>query len=180
MKPKENSVYATNSGKVLSFLSESPDREFTAGEIYRAAGISRPGAYLALKTLRAESLVVKVQKGKIGLFRADNTNPAVKQFKILKTVSGLSRLVSGLKHICSKIILYGSASRGEDDSKSDIDLFVLTSDREEAENVIRGFKYHRRIEARTFDAVGLSRMKREDPVHYNEVDRGIVLWEDRS
>jgi len=64
---------ATNSLKVLSYLSENPGKEFLCSEIQKAASISRAGVYLALGELSRQNLVSKSKKGKL-LFYSINKN----------------------------------------------------------------------------------------------------------
>src|SRR3989338_8861128 len=127
---------ATNSLKVLSYLAEHPGKEFLSSQIQKATSISRAGVYIALGELARQNLISKAKKGKLLFYSIIYDDSAIKQFKILKNVLALRPLVSKLKGLSKKIILYGSTSRGENDPTSDIDLFILSREPEEAKKVV--------------------------------------------
>lgn len=179
MKKYENSLISTNTTIVLSFLAENPSKDYATIEIKDASGISRQGVYLALKELEKEGLVSKTKKGKMLLYRVNHENNTVKQFKVLKMVISLKTLVLNLSKACDKIILFGSAARGEDRADSDIDLFIQTDNTEDAVDELKKFRLKRKIQEKIMGAVAISKMKDEDRVFYDEVMRGIVLWEKR-
>ena len=106
---------ATNSLKVLSYLAEHPGKEFLCSEIQKATAISRAGVYIALGELSRQNLTSKTKRGKLLFYSIVYDDSAIKQFKVLKNILALRPLVSKLKPLSKKIILYGSTSRGEND-----------------------------------------------------------------
>jgi predicted nucleotidyltransferase len=177
VKKTENSLISTNTTIVLSFLAENPAKDYATIEIKNATGMSRQGVYLALIELEKEGLVSKTKKGKMLIYHVNYENNTVKQFKVLKMVISLQTLVENLSKVTDKIILYGSAARGEDRADSDIDLFIQTENAEDAIDELKKFRSNRKIQEKIMGAVGLSKMKDEDRVFYDEVMRGVVLWE---
>jgi predicted nucleotidyltransferase len=170
----------TNSLKVLSYLAEHPGKEFLCGEIQKATSISRAGVYVAIAELVGEKLVLKAKKGRQLFYSVIYDDSAIRQFKVLKSVLALRPLVSQLKSSSKKIILYGSVSRGENDLTSDIDLFILTQDPEIVKKVIASTKSRRKIQAVIRTPSEFSEYKDSEKVYYEEVDRGIVLWEEKK
>ena len=168
---------ATNSLKVLSYLAEHPGKEFLCSEIQKATSISRAGVYIALGELSRQNLVSKAKKGKLLFYSIIYDDSAIKQFKILKNVLALRTLVSKLKGLSTKIILYGSTSRGENDPTSDIDLFILSQDPEAAKKVIASLKTRQKIQSIIKTPSELPDFEKKEKVYYAEVDRGITLWE---
>jgi predicted nucleotidyltransferase len=75
------------------------------------------------------------------------------------------------------VILFGSAGRGENDADSDIDLFVLAGDPAVAREVLRPFVPKYRLQTVVVTPTDESGLKEKDKVFYEEVRRGIVLWE---
>ena len=143
---------ATNSLKVLSYLSENPGKEFLSNEIQKAISISRAGVYIALGELTRQNLVSKAKKGKLLFYSIIYDDSAIKQFKVLKNVLALRPLVSKLKPLSKKIVLYGSTSRGENDPTSDIDLFILSQEPEVAKKAVVSIKTRQKIQsARIFN-----------------------------
>ena len=176
MRGKFDLLKTSNSLKVLSFIAGHPGENLLAKEIQKATGVSSMGVYLALKEFEAVSYVLADKKGKSFTYRLNHKNPQVKQFKVLKNIMELGPLVEKLREFSGKIILFGSAARGEDGAGSDYDLFIETQDKDSIEQLLGRFK-GRKIQAKLAGAVELSDMKRNDTVFYNEVMRGITLWE---
>ncbi len=175
-----NIFSATNTLKILSFLVENLGKEFLGSEIQKATAISRAGVYIALRDLISYGLAIKIQKGKFLLYTVAYDNPIVRQFKVLNNILLLKPVISKLKFSSKKIILYGSASRGEDYSESDIDLFLLSKDPEVTKSILPTLKIKRKIQAVVKSPSELADLKEKDKVFYKEVERGIVLWEERE
>jgi len=180
-KPKIIDVFgATNSLKVLSYLAEHPGKEFLSGEIQKAIFISRAGVYIALGELARQNLVSKAKKGKLLFYSIIYDDSAIKQFKVLKNILALRPLISKLKPLSNKIVLYGSTGRGENDPASDIDLFILSHEPEEAKRLIGSIKTRQKIQSVIRTPSELADFKSKDKVYYTEVDRGITLWEKKE
>jgi predicted nucleotidyltransferase len=171
---------ATNSQKILNFLAQSPNREYLSSEIQKATGVSKAGTNLALRNLAKAKLIKREKRGKFYLYSADLSSPVIKQMKVLKTVLSLSSLINKLKKCAHKIILYGSRSRGEDTEDSDIDLFVVTNMLEEVERIVKKQAIGKRVRLTMRTPLKYTEMETTDPIFYNEVERGIILWESKD
>ena len=171
---------ATNSLKVLSYLAEHPGKEFLGSEIQKAVSISRAGVYIAFGELTRQNLASKIKKGNQLFYSIIYDDSAIKQFKILKNVLALRPLVLKLKPLSKKIILYGSTSRGENDPASDIDLFILSQEPEEAKKIIASIKTRQKIKPVIKTPSELADFKGKEKTYYAEVDRGITLWEKKE
>lgn len=184
MGKKNNKVIdifgATNSLKVISYLAQDPSKEFLVSEIQKATLASRAGVYFALKELIRQGLVSQERRGKVIFYRIVYDDAVIKQFKILKNVIALRPIVSKLKFSSRKITLYGSHSRGENDPSSDIDLFILSKDPEAAKEVVSSIKSRQKIQAVIKSASELASFKESEKVFMQEVERGIVLWEEKE
>jgi len=163
--------------KVLSFLSEYPNEAYTGTELAEKLGKTRMAIFLSLTTLAREGLIERESRGKVYLYKIISENPIVKQFKVLKNIIMLEALIKKLKGVSKKIVLYGSAYRGEDTAKSDIDLLVISNNIDFVKKQIQEFKFERKIEAKVFTPSGLADLKSKEKVFYEEIDRGITLWE---
>ncbi len=168
---------ATNSLKVLSFLAEHPGKEYLTSEIQKVILLSRAGIYFALKELARQKLVKETKRGRLIFYSILYDDSAIKQFKILKNVLALRPVVSKLKSSSRKIILYGSHSRGENDSSSDIDLFVLSKDPQVTKDTVSSIKSRQKIQAVITTSSELASFKEGEKVFMQEVERGITLWE---
>ena len=138
---------ATNSLKVLSYLAENLGKEFLGGQIQKATSISRAGLYIALGELARQNLISKVKKGNLLFYSIIYDDSAIKQFKVLKNVLALRPLVSKLKPLSKRIVLYGSTGRGENDPSSDIDLFILSQEPESVKKAMVSIKTRQKIQS---------------------------------
>ena len=78
------------------------------------------------------------------------------------------------------IILFGSAGRGEDAPTSDIDLFVMTMDPASVKEALAAQKPARRIQPVVLTPSEYSQFKETERTFYEEVNRGIMLWEKKE
>lgn len=119
--------------KVAEVFFQNPRKSYHLREIARKAGISASTASLAIDELAEEGLV-EVEEGVTKEVKVSRNE----KFVDLKRVHNLEKLVgSGLVNKLEEeyrpdaLVLFGSYSRGEDDSTSDIDVAVVNGrDRE--------------------------------------------------
>lgn len=169
--------FGANKQKVLKFLAENPSQSLMASEVIKSTKISKAGANIALRELVKTDLVKRSTKGKTHLYQVDSRDPLVKQFKVIGSIAKLYPLIKKLKNSSQQIILFGSASRGENLENSDIDLFILTRAEEEARKTIKKFNHHKKIKAILKNSSSFAKLEREDSTFYQEIQRGIILWE---
>jgi len=176
----KNIFCSTNSLKVLSFLAKKPGEEFISSEIQRATLISRAGAYLALQDLIKERLAIKSERGRFHLYSVNYDNPIVRQFKTLLNTLLLEPIIFKIRPLAVRIILFGSASRGEDTFSSDMDLFIISKDPEKIKELFSSFKSERRIQPIILSPAELPDFKDKEKIFLEEIERGIILWEERE
>lgn len=162
--------------KILSFLAQNLGKSFFDKEVAQKTKISRGATNKALRGLAKSELVIKEERGRMNFYQANKGNPVLKEFKVLRNVIPLLPLVKKLKEASEKIILFGSASRGENYKDSDIDFFVLTHNKEEVKEIIRKFKrgFPQLIIKEPAEFVAL---EKKDITFYQEIMRGVTLWE---
>jgi len=160
------------------FLSDSMG-EYHEREVMRRTRVSKGSANKMLRLLAKENFLKRQRKGRIVLYRLNTKEPTAKQFKILVNVFGLRSLIGELKDHARRIILFGSSADGTDVKDSDIDVFVLTSEKDVVRRKISEFgrKSDRKITPIIVDANELVRLKNRDKPLYENIGRGIVLWE---
>ncbi len=125
-----------NRYKILMIFFEDPSPKgigFQLREISRKVEVAPPSVKKYLNELEKEGLVMKI-KHRIHGYPVYYANRDNEEFKFLKKVDIIMKIKeSGLLKYLSEncmpdvIILFGSASKGEDLKESDIDLFVLSS-----------------------------------------------------
>jgi len=179
-KTLERIFEATNSLKVLSFLARNPSQKFLNSEIQRAVSVSRAGAYLALQDLLRERLVIKAEKGRFHLYSLNHDNPIVRQFKVLMNVILLEPLILKLRPFMVRMVLFGSTSRGEDTASSDIDLFILSKDPETIREHLTSYKAERKLQPIVLAPAEWPEFREREKEFFEEIERGIVLWEEKD
>lgn len=114
--------------RVLQQFFDFPRKAFLIRELSRNTKLSVPSVRLHIKALLAEGLITKDKNGLYPAFKAVRDSSL---FKLLKAQNIVLRLhqtdvLSTIERAAypSCIVLFGSASRGEDTEESDIDLFV--------------------------------------------------------
>lgn len=165
--------------KVLNHLLSQDDWQ-TAKEIQKATGLSKAAVNFALNKLFKLNLVQRDQKGKTYLYRVRSSYPSlsvVKQYKVLNNLITCLPLIKRLSSLSQKIILFGSAARGENLQKSDIDLLVVTHNEKEARDLVKKESLRRKIQIICKTPIVFTGLENKDPVFFREVELGIVLWE---
>ena len=170
----------TNAIKTLKFMCVNSGMDFTGSSVQKATGISRVGVFLAMRQLIRQGFIKKETRGNLGIYSADTSNPAVKQFKALMNTLELKGAIEKLKMHAISITLYGSCARGEDTINSDMDIFIVTHDADDIKVVLKGIKMKRRIQAVIKTPVEMVTFKQKEALYYSEVTRGIKLWEERD
>jgi predicted nucleotidyltransferase len=163
--------------QILIFLARNPDKHFYIREIAKNTGKSVGGTHKILKSLKEMSFINENKSGKNIYYQINQMNPSIKNFKIFMTINELTSLVNKLKKISKKIILFGSCANGEDTSESDIDILVLTNEKEKINKKILNTKFNRKIQAVVVNAGDLMKIKEKDKGFYQEINKGITLWE---
>ncbi|MDO8517623.1 MAG: nucleotidyltransferase domain-containing protein [Nanoarchaeota archaeon] len=106
---------------------------FYLRQISRKAGIAVTSTKTYLDELLKEGLIIKINEGIYPSFKANRDNNLFKFYKKLNIVERIevSGLIDYLSDSClpNSIILFGSASKGEDIKNSDIDLFVQSKEK---------------------------------------------------
>jgi predicted nucleotidyltransferase len=166
-----------NTEKIINFLADYPSRQFFTKEISGKTKISLGGAHNSLKDLVKEKMVFVEQRGNMKFFQINLHNPAVRQTRMALAVNKLSGIVEKIKEYSKEIILFGSASRGEQSAESDFDLFVLTNNRKEVEKIIKKERKKLPINTVIKTPNEWGEMEIKEPEFYLEVKKGIKLYE---
>ncbi|MEA2113103.1 MAG: nucleotidyltransferase domain-containing protein [Patescibacteria group bacterium] len=165
--------------KILEYLS-FVDEWKTIQEIKKASQLSKAAVYLILDKLFKLNLLERDQKGKTYLYRVSSAFPilcVLSQFKVLNNLINLLPLLKKLIPVSQKIILFGSASRGEDLKNSDIDIFVVAHNIQEVNKLVKKHSADRKIQLITRAPIDYIKLEQTAPAFYNEINSGIVVWE---
>jgi predicted nucleotidyltransferase len=127
-----------NKWKVLKVFFENPmpiDAGFQLREISRIAALATTSVKLYLNEMVDEGLIIRT-KHRLFVYPVYRANIDSIEFRFLKKIDTIismeeSGLIEYLENQCMPdvIILFGSASKGEDTMESDIDLFLVSKER---------------------------------------------------
>jgi predicted nucleotidyltransferase len=170
-------LFSGASFKMLSVLALDSMRVFVQRELAKEAGVSVGSASENLPALIELGLVRREKKGNVYLLRYNADSVVARQFKVLLNVIELIDLVESLKPHVKRVVLYGSAASGTDVKDSDIDLFILATDKKKAADTVNSYKTDRWLSPLIVDVNELTLMRKQDAPLYEETQKGIVLWE---
>ena len=175
-------IIATVNQRVLSLLAKFPDKEFYERQIARNIGIGYGSANGALNELYSTGAVRRRQEGKMYFYSADISNTTIKEFKKLINMMLIEPLIEKLKNMTIKIVLYGSCAQGNDTSQSDLDLFIVSNERERVMQAIDKFSFPHgfeniHIQPVIKTPVELLEAGESEQAFLAEVEQGITLWE---
>ncbi len=175
-------IITTVNQKVLSFLAKFSDKEFYERQIARKIGIAYGSANRALNELHSTDAIKRRREGKMCFYSVDISNTTIIEFKKLVNTILIESLIERLKDISSRIVLYGSCAQGTDTSQSDLDLFIVSNDKEGVMEAISNFSFSQGFEDIHIQPVikspaELLEAGESEQAFLEEVERGIVLWE---
>jgi predicted nucleotidyltransferase len=164
---------------VFELFLADPLQEYHEREVVRRTGVSKGSANKMLRLLADLRFLIRATKGRMAFYKLNAKDPAVRQFKIFVNIYALKSLLELIKERCRKIVLFGSCAQGTDVKESDIDLFVLASEKDFIRRKISKFnsKNKRRIAPIIVDANEFVKLKTEDKPLYENIEAGIVLWQ---
>ena len=112
-------------------------------------------------------------------YRLNLRNAVTRQLKVLFNVYSLDDLIESMKPDCKRVLLFGSCSEGTDVKDSDIDIFVLTNEKDKVKLKISTYqkKMERRIAPIIVNSNEFVKLRKEDKPLYERILKGITLWE---
>ena len=176
--PQKIDFLTPTTALVSEFFLARPTSEFHEREVLRETGISKGSANRILRRLAALSILLRTKKGRMVFYRLNVGDPVVKQIKVLRNVWTLRPIVDELKESARKLILFGSCAEGTDVAESDIDILILTDDKNAAKTKVSTFngQSERPLAPVILNAEEFAIMRKEDKPLFERIDRGIVLW----
>ena len=179
-KINKNSLYHFTPLKILSFLSLQASETFSAKEISMLTSSSKGATNQALRLLAKMEIITRERKGNLFLYKTNFDNIILKQFKTFEILMAMRSLVKNIKPYCYKIVLFGSCATGSNNTNSDIDLFINTSDQNSVQKFIT--KFNRSIpyvNPAIYDPLEILAAEKKDKSFFEQIKKGITLWEGR-
>jgi predicted nucleotidyltransferase len=164
---------------LMQFL-EKPTSRFQLRELARLTKLSTTAVKSALKKLLEEN-IIKTEKEKHYVFYKVNWDAleykwAKKFYSINKIfASGLIKYLDEQLNYPEAIVLFGSAARGEDAERSDIDLFVFSVNKKELNLKEFEKKLGKPIMLQLFNKAEFEIAKKKNKELINNVINGVIL-----
>lgn len=169
---KKLNLFSKTEMKVLAFISVK-DGELYERQLAKAAQVSVGSANSILKMFNQMNLVKKSKKGRMLFYQRNDESPLLRQFKVFVTVNNLMPPLEKIAPFSRRIILFGSCAEGRNGEKSDIDLFILSREKEKIRRIMDGY---REIQAIILDSTEYAKLQEKDKPLYERINRGIELY----
>ncbi len=157
--------------RILQEFFDSPLKDFQMRELSRLTKIAQPSVSNHLKSLVQDGLIIKETKGLYPTHRANRDSELFKTYKKMDIIIRLREVADFIYDSCMPdvIILFGSAAKGEDTEKSDIDFFLLCK-----EKTLDIAKYEKKLHRKInlFFSNDINKLSKELK---NNILNGIVL-----
>jgi len=165
--------------KILSLFVMNPERSFYGREISKKLGISLGAVHAALNSLEKHGILDPERVGKTKLYRSRESDPILRTFRIFNTLLALEPLVEVMKDFSRQVILFGSYATGNFTSSSDLDLFVVSEEKQKILTRINAFERKCGLDIRPIimDQIEWMKLETGSPEFFDELGRGITLWE---
>lgn len=176
----KKTLFATAGQKIISFLVDNAGNEFTEKDISKATGVKKSATNLALRKLAGKGLVDIKKVGRSSLCKIKENNFVAKEIKVLQNILILLPLLEKLKPVSQKIILFGSAARGENNKDSDVDLFVQTNNLDEVKKIIFSSNLREKLQFIVKAPKDMLKINKSKPLLFQEIKKGKIIWETYS
>lgn len=165
--------------KILYLFHEDPMQDLHEREVVRRTRVSKGSANKILRKLSEVNILERNRKGRMVFYRLNSRNAVAKQFKILFSIYALNELTESIKSECKKIMLFGSCSEGTDIKESDIDVFILTNEKDKIRPKLDVYQkdIEKRISPVIVNSNEFAKLRKEDKPFYDRIMKGITLWE---
>jgi predicted nucleotidyltransferase len=163
-----------NDMKVLKLFFDSPEKKFHIRQISRLTKLSPPGVLKIVKRLSDEGFLLSEKSKLVKNISAPRTDKFIQAKRMFNVYSlydcGIIRFLREKYEEPEAIILFGSYSKGEDTSKSDIDIAIITS-----KSILLGMKKFESVLKRKINLHEI-KINNADKSFLNSLSNGIVLY----
>jgi len=164
----------------MSVFLDNPHKDFHVREIARLVNKSPTTASSELNKLRKKGLLSAKKERNHLLYQAIPQNKNYQHLKLFHNIksirdSGLIEYLIEFYNHPSAIIIFGSFRKAENIPSSDIDLFILSSKKEEPKLEKFEKELKHKIQLFTFSPKKLHELRKNNPHLLNNVINGIVL-----
>ncbi len=157
--------------RVLEFFLENPSKPDYAASIAKKLKMSKVAVLAALRDLQNAGIIAGKHFGRAVFFSFNASNPLAKQLKIVRTVSIVSAKLGKVDAGGAQVFLYGSAARGVDLEKSDLDLLAIGDERGIVSKISFALRNDLRVKIAFFSHDDYAALSKRDKAFYESVER---------
>ena len=161
--------------KILNFLLWQPNEQWYEKEIAQKTGVSKSAVNLVIKQLVKDKWLDLTEKGRLNLYQANIDSAKVRSYKKNLTINKLDKLSSHLKDKAEKVILFGSASMGEDSMISDLDLMIVSNQKLETKKIRKLMPVDRQGQVIIKSTAEFTDLRDKNKAFYQAIIRGENL-----
>jgi len=169
---KKLNLFSQTGIKLLIFIS-AKDGELYERQIATEARVSVGAVNMMMKEFDRLCLVKKTRKGRMLFYSRNGESPLLRQFKVFITVNNLMPVIEKIAPLCKHIILFGSCAEGRDGEMSDVDLFILSREKDAIRRIL---DIYPKIQALVLDSMEYADLQQKDKPLYDRIQRGIELY----
>lgn len=162
--------------QVFGFLLDEAGEPATEAAVRDALELPKTTTHVALDALVEQGLVKEERVGRTGLYSIDPGNPLVKMLKTARAIRQVQIAIRPVLNELDLVILFGSASRGDNRRHSDVDVFVVARD---DERVLTELARHQWLQPVVKTPEAHMELIADAGTFAKEVARGITIWERR-
>jgi len=166
-----NSILGSKTSlKLFRLFASNTNSKYSQTESFKITDISKRSALEWLKVLEANDFLNVEERAGAKFYSLNKDNTIVKQLKILLLLSDMYPKFKAIKTE-NQIYIFGSASRGEDDEKSDIDVLVIGNER----GITQKLKsIDNRIKVSFFTPIEWSKTAKDDKAFFERVEKDKI------
>ncbi|TLM64779.1 MAG: winged helix DNA-binding protein, partial [Actinobacteria bacterium] len=116
--------------RVFGHLLAEVEGAATESDLRGALDLPKTTTHVALAALVEQGLVAEERVGRTGLYSVRADDPLVRALKQARAIRRVQEAVAPIEDLVDLVVLFGSASRGEDRPGSDVDVLVVTRDKD--------------------------------------------------
>jgi len=164
--------------EILSYMAQHPEKEWHVRALAKATHISIGSSSQCLRDLEHRGLVHSKHVGNLILYYIAKEKPLVRSFKTFLNLLSLEPIIEELKGHSERIYLFGSAADGIDGEQSDLDILVVTNEKEIVKKMLVD---HNQVNGRRLGPIvvtpaELVRLSKSDKAFHDRAIDGLVLW----
>ncbi len=164
--------------RVFAFFCRHPGERLHTGGVAEKTGSSYGAAFKALRSLGKAGLLERASVGRtLAYFLRDCAE--TRAFKVFLNVLDAKKLLGGFFNGgVGRVVLYGSRSSGTNGGESDFDVVAVTAEKGRFAALAGKLAFGvPKVSVSLFTPLEWERIRRNDPAFYENVSKGIMLWE---